>query len=88
MACETVPFPDDINAGDFDPDFVWGAATSAYQVWHILVFLLISYFIHILCYFIHILCMSLLTFYCVAYLLFYLIYYINVYNCGDDFTVH
>ncbi|XP_071733227.1 strictosidine-O-beta-D-glucosidase-like [Rutidosis leptorrhynchoides] len=32
MAYEIVPFPDDINAGDFDPDFVWGAATSAYQI--------------------------------------------------------
>ncbi|GJW43629.1 beta-glucosidase 24-like protein [Tanacetum coccineum] len=33
MACEIlVDFPDDINSGDFDPDFTWGAATSAYQI--------------------------------------------------------
>ncbi|GKE71742.1 hypothetical protein Tco_1529814, partial [Tanacetum coccineum] len=32
MACEIlVDFPDDINSGDFDPDFTWGASTSAYQ---------------------------------------------------------
>ncbi|GJS87174.1 AP-1 complex subunit mu-2, partial [Tanacetum coccineum] len=32
MACQTVGYnSDDINAGDFDLDFVWGAATSAYQ---------------------------------------------------------
>ncbi|GJX40049.1 beta-glucosidase 24-like protein [Tanacetum coccineum] len=33
MACQTVGHnSDDINTGDFDLDFVWGAATSAYQI--------------------------------------------------------
>ncbi|PWA72396.1 beta-glucosidase [Artemisia annua] len=33
MACQTVGYTsDDINVGDFDRDFVWGAATSAYQI--------------------------------------------------------
>ena len=40
MASEIVHFPDDINSGDFDPDFTWGAATSAYQVYtYILIFI-------------------------------------------------
>nr|XP_043635467.1 beta-glucosidase 13-like [Erigeron canadensis] len=29
---QIVPFPDDIKCTDFDPHFVWGASTSAYQI--------------------------------------------------------
>ncbi|KAI7733206.1 hypothetical protein M8C21_006170 [Ambrosia artemisiifolia] len=29
---EIAPFPDDINSADFDSDFLWGAASSAYQI--------------------------------------------------------
>nr|GEY70003.1 beta-glucosidase 24-like [Tanacetum cinerariifolium] len=32
MTCQAVGYFGDINAGDFDVDFVWGAATSAYQI--------------------------------------------------------
>ncbi|KAI3510940.1 hypothetical protein L1887_18081 [Cichorium endivia] len=28
----TYSFPDDISSGDFEPSFVWGAASSAYQI--------------------------------------------------------
>lgn len=30
----TYIFPDDISSSDFKSDFVWGSATSAYQVYH------------------------------------------------------
>ncbi|KAJ0614800.1 putative glycosidase [Helianthus annuus] len=29
---QIAPFPDEISSADFDSDFVWGAATSAYQI--------------------------------------------------------
>ncbi|KAL8225789.1 hypothetical protein R6Q57_018346 [Mikania cordata] len=32
QACQILPFPDDISGRDFESDFVWGAATSAYQI--------------------------------------------------------